>query len=51
MTKYQILIDSITQELFTVWKNSKEESSWNEDEGKRKSRVILEIIETFKKNQ
>lgn len=48
MTNYDKLIDAISNEIYTL---NLSNESWNEDEAKKTSRRILEIVEEFQQNQ
>jgi hypothetical protein len=45
MTNYQMLIDAIVQEIYTV---NVESPDWSEDRAKAHAHRILEIVEEFK---
>jgi hypothetical protein len=48
MTNYDKLIDSISNEIYTL---NLSNESWNEDSAKKTSRRILEIVEEFQQKR
>jgi hypothetical protein len=51
MTKYQMMIDTLSSHLFRMWQNGYNHKSWNEENAREISRTILRQVETFKMNQ
>lgn len=48
MTDYQILIDTITNEIYQLYTTT---DSWDEKQAKQVSHNILELVEQFKQKQ
>lgn len=44
MTTYQILIDTITNEIYQLYNTT---DGWNEEKAKESSHKILELVEEF----
>lgn len=48
MTNYQILIDSITNEIYQLQNTT---DNWDEDRAKQTSHKILQLVEQFQQNR
>jgi hypothetical protein len=48
MTNYQILIDTITNEMYQLYSTT---DSWNEEEATKVSHKILELVEEFQQRR
>ena len=47
MTHYDKLMDSISEEIYTIWEKDK----WDEGIAKEKSYAILKMVEEFQQNR
>ena len=47
MTRYDMLIDSITTELFNYWEDAVNGEQWNDDAAKQTAHQILEMVEDY----
>ena len=47
MTHYDKLMDSISEEIYTIW----EKDIWDERVAKEKSYAILKLVEEFQQNR
>lgn len=48
MTNYQILIDSISNEIYQLYNNT---DSWNEEMAQKTSHKILTLVEEFQQKR
>jgi hypothetical protein len=48
MTNYQILIDTITNEMYQLYSTT---DSWNEEEATKVAHKILEVVEEFQQKR
>lgn len=51
MTHYDMLMDSITNELFCKWKEGANGQQWNEENARDRAHWILYIVEQFQNNR
>ncbi len=51
MTRYDMLIDSIATQLFNSWEDGVNGEQWNDEEAKKVSHDILELVEDYQSSK
>jgi hypothetical protein len=50
MTKYDRLINTISTQLFTLWKDGYEQHPWSEENSKKIAHSILTLVEKYQED-